>query len=173
MSRGGSANRGSSPPGTTSAQNSPFSPADRSPDLEDYSEGHSCVLPSPRSTSEALIYLSVAAAQPRASGRSSLAFQSTDAAFAVLARLTHVSAVHETGGAFTASPPDGEHSVVAGLHTSNGRADARHLAEHFVPDDELSLTVRRLSVASGYLLPVGATDAHADHPDFDFILLGD
>src|SRR5450759_848973 len=102
-----------------------------------------------------------------------ISVQSTDASFAVPAGLTHVGAVHHTAGAFTASPPYGEHSVVAGLHAGNGRADTHHLAEHFVPDDEFGLAIRRLCAASGYIFPVGATDAHAYHPDFDFILCGD
>ena len=97
--------------------------------------------------------------------------QSTDASLAVLAGLAHVGAVHQAGGAFAASPPYGEHSVVAGLHASDRRAHAHHLAEHFVPDDEFGLAIRGLRAASGYLFPVGAADAHSYDADFDFVRL--
>ena len=97
--------------------------------------------------------------------------QSTDASLAVLAGLTHVGAVHNAAGAFAASPPNGEHSVVAGFHASNGRAGAHHLAEHFMADDEFLLTIRGIGAASGYFFPVGAADAHSYDPDFDFVLV--
>src|ERR1700733_12604622 len=99
--------------------------------------------------------------------------QSTDASLAVLACLTHIGAIHETRGAFTASPPYGEYSVVASLHASNGRAYVHHLAEHLTPDDELLLTIRSVGAAARYFFAVGATDADPNDPDFDFILRGD
>ena len=99
--------------------------------------------------------------------------QSTDASLAVLAGQTHVGSVHNAAGAFAASPPNGEHSVVAGFHASNGRADAHHLAEHFVADDEFLLTIGGLGAASGDFFPIGAADAHSYDSDFDFILRGD
>ena len=98
--------------------------------------------------------------------------QSTDASLAILAGLTHIGSVHHAAGAFAAAPPYGEHGVVAGLHASNGRAYAHHLAKHFMTDDQFLLTIRGIGAASRNLFPIGAADAHSDNSDFDFILRG-
>jgi hypothetical protein len=51
--------------------------------------------------------------------------------------------------------------------------DAHHLAEHFVPDDQLLLALRSLRASSGQLFAVGAANSYSDDPDLYVIRRGD
>jgi hypothetical protein len=60
---------------------------------------------------------------------------------------------------------DGRHDEIPHPKPLDSRPDLRNDAEGFVPDNEILVSVGRLTILEGTQLGVGAADADLEHPD--------
>ena len=95
--------------------------------------------------------------------------EAPDATLGVQPRPAHIGLIHGARPTRPAAAADGEGGVVAGLDQRHRAADVHDLAEDFVAEHEVLVRRRRLGEATGGLFPVGATDAHPHHFEFDVV----